>query len=133
MCESNHTHVIIFSVLIKVNPWKKPEPAAAPVVIQTAEPAVPAPERSPPKPAAKKAEKNPPSSSSSSAMAKKDAAMAMEGEGASAATETAEKKQEVRRLPPAPKTNPWKKPVPLVKEKEETDQPKVCTEHLIKM
>jgi hypothetical protein len=61
-------------------------------------------------------------------MAKKD--VAMEGEGA---TETAEKKPEVRRLPPAPKTNPWKKPVPLVKEKEETDQPKVCTEHLIKM
>jgi hypothetical protein len=117
-----------FSIPIKVNPWKKPEPAASPVVIQTSDPpAVPPPEKSPPKPAVKKAEKNPPSSSSS-AMAKKDAAM--EGEGA---TETAEKKPEVRRLPPAPKTNPWKKPVPLVKEKEETDQPKVCTEHLIKM
>jgi hypothetical protein len=112
----------MISTPIKVNPWKKPEPAATPVLIQTADPpAVPAPEKSPPKPAVKKAEKNPPSSSSS-AMAKKDAAM--EGEGA---TETAEKKQEVRRLPPAPKTNPWKKPFPLVKEKEETDQPKVRT------
>jgi hypothetical protein len=113
--------MIKFSIPIKVNPWKKPEPAAAPVVIKTADPAVLAPEKSPPKPAAKKAEKNPPSSSSS-AMAKKD--VAMEGE---AVSETAEKKPEVRRLPPAPKTNPWKKPVPLVKEKEETDQPKVRT------
>jgi hypothetical protein len=84
-----------------------------------------APEKSPAKPAVKKAEKNPPSSSS--AMAKKDVAMAVDGEGASAATETAEKKPEVRRLPPAPKTNPWKKSVPLVKEKEEKDQPKVRT------
>ncbi len=94
-----------------------------PVVIQTSDlPAVPAPEKSPPKPAAKKADKNPPISS---AVAKKD--VAMEGEGATATAETAEKKQELRRLPPAPKTNPWKKPVPLVKEKEETDQPKVRT------
>ncbi len=122
----NHTNDN-FCLFPKVNPWKKPEPAAAPVVIQTADlPAVLAPEKSPPKPAAKKAEKNLPSSSSS-AMAKKDVAMAVDGEGASAAAETAEKKPEVRRLPPAPKTNPWKKPVPLVKEKEETDQPKVCT------
>ncbi len=101
-------------------------------MIQTSDPpAVPAPEKSPAKPAAKKAEKNPPSSSSS-AMAKKDLAMAVDGEGASAVAETAEKKPEVRRLPPAPKTNPWKKPVPLVKEKEETDQPKVCTARLYK-
>jgi hypothetical protein len=121
----NRTNDNIFSFPIKVNPWKKPEPAAAPVAIQTADPpAALAPEKSPSKPAAKKAEKNPPSSSSS-AMAKKD--VAMEGEAASAAAETAEKKPEVRRLPPAPKTNPWKKPVPLVKEKEETDQPKVRT------
>ena len=112
-----------------VNPWKKPEPVHVPAVA----PATPVAEAvaeeknaAAKPPPVKKAEKKAPLSATVGKV-RKETAGAVEGGVVSKEAETTaevEKKPEVRTLPPAPKTNPWKKSV-LPKEKEEIDQPKV--------
>jgi hypothetical protein len=121
--------------LPKVNPWKKPEPVVAVPILSAAqaEERAAAEKNNSIKPV-KKAENKTPNVSAVVKAKKEEGVKSAAADACShkedekmatvAEEDNGQKKVEIRTLPPAPKTNPWKKSV-APEGKEESDQPKV--------